>query len=297
VCGSTSLARQELASNAGADFEPLDVLNHLSSLVDKSLVVVDEHDGARRYRLLETIRQYATELVASCGEVNVIGQRHAEHYVALAEHAEPRLRGADQLSWFQRLETEHDNLRVALGRLVEHDCVDLALRLGAALWWFWNVGCHFREGRRWLDRILAMDSAPSAVRGRALIGAGYLTLALDEPRRAMALHEEALQVLETHGDARDIAMAHRSLGRAALRLRDFRRACAALEEALAMLRELDDAWGVAACLHNLGNVAMIQAEEGRGAVQRSPPAETAAWRYGGDCFVTERPRACGRAFR
>jgi tetratricopeptide (TPR) repeat protein len=149
---------------------------------------------------------------------------------------------------------------VALGRLVEQGSVDLAQRLVAASWWFWNVNCYFREGRQWLDQVLAMDSARSAARGRALIGAGYLTQALDEPLRAMVLLEEALAVLRSHGEARDIAMAHRSLGRAALRLRDFERARSALEEALTMLRELDDAWGVAACLHNLGNVSTIQAD-------------------------------------
>src|SRR5262249_21611573 len=162
----------------------------------------------------------------------------------LAEQAEPYLRGADQLSWIRRLESEHDNLRIALDWFLEQASGDLAARLGAALWFFWYQRCHFHEGRQWLERILATPATRSATRGRVLSGAGYLNLSVDEPRRAMALHEEALVVLEAHGSAYDIAMSHRCLGRAALRLGELTRAAAELETALNMVRELDDTWGI-----------------------------------------------------
>jgi predicted ATPase/class 3 adenylate cyclase len=241
--------------NADEDLATDDVLNLLHSLVGKSLLMVEDHFGDRRYRSLDTIRRYAVELLDTSSEADAIRRRHAEYYVALAERAEPALTGPDQLRWFRRLEAEQDNVRVALELLLEQEDIGPALGLASALWYFWYVRGHLREGRRWLDRILARDGATTAARGRALNGAGYLALALGESQRAMALHEEALALFQSNGDAHGVALSLRCVGRAALAVRDLPRASRILERALEMLRPLGDAWAIATCVNNLGNLA------------------------------------------
>jgi predicted ATPase len=99
---------------AGVGLERNEVLDLLSHLVDKSLVVASERGGEARYRLLETVRQYAREKLSESGEAEEVGERHAGYYLALAEEAEPELKGAGQVAWVERLEQERDNLRAAM---------------------------------------------------------------------------------------------------------------------------------------------------------------------------------------
>ena len=131
------------------------VLDVLTGLVDNSLVVVDRPGGATRYRLLETIREYAAERLETAAERDATSERHARFYLGLAEQAEAELHGADQLAWLERLALEHDNLRVALEWWEDHERPDLGLRLGSALWPFWWFRGHVKEGRSRLQRLLA----------------------------------------------------------------------------------------------------------------------------------------------
>jgi predicted ATPase len=122
-----------------------DILDLLQALVEKSLIVYEEDEnGQGRYRLLETVRQYARDRLQESGEA--VQERHQAFFVALAEEAEPQLTGAEQRLWLERLETEHDNLRAAL----EWRAEEAVLRLAGALWRFWWVRSHFGEGRAWL---------------------------------------------------------------------------------------------------------------------------------------------------
>src|SRR5215471_20605437 len=103
-------------------------------------------DGPLRYRMLETLREYAQERLASSVTATRTAQRHVDYFLTLAERAEPQLRRAEQVEWLERLELDHDNLRVALRWSVEHR-TDQAMRLGAALWRFWYMRGHLTEGR------------------------------------------------------------------------------------------------------------------------------------------------------
>ena len=116
----------------GEGIEPADVLDVLTRLVDKSLVLADEQAGEARYRLLEPIRQYARERLAGSGEEAVVRRRHAAHYRALAEGAEPELWGPHQAAWLARLERDRDNLRAALGWV--HESAEDAEGVGSSLW-------------------------------------------------------------------------------------------------------------------------------------------------------------------
>ena len=133
---------------AGDGLATDDVLDLLTRLVDQSLVVVDAAGGGTaRYGLPETLRQYARARLAASGEAEAVHRRHAACYLALAEQGEPALRGPHQGAWLDRLETEHDNLRQALGWFQARGQAEPGLRLGAALWPYWSARRFVAEGR------------------------------------------------------------------------------------------------------------------------------------------------------
>ncbi len=135
---------------------PPQVLNLLSSLVDKSLVVAETVAGAQaRYRLLETIREYALEKLQEAGETSQLHNRHLDLFVARAEETAPRLTGPHQQRWFNWLETEHDNMRAALAWALEYGRIEAGLRLAIALYQFWSVRNYWQEGLNWFERLLS----------------------------------------------------------------------------------------------------------------------------------------------
>ncbi len=190
-----------------------EVLELLSSLVDKSLVL--SRDG--RHRLLEPVRQYALERLGHSGEQEGVRRRHANWCVELAEAAEPELTGRDQAWWMDLLETEHDNLRAALGWFFGAGETELTLRLASALWMFWHTHGYLSEGRRWLNGALAAaDTSPRRRRATALFGAGQLALFQREYEPAERLLEESLSVYREIDDKEGIVTALIRLGYTAL---------------------------------------------------------------------------------
>jgi predicted ATPase len=162
---------------------PIDVADGVASLIDKSLLRLNAGvDGEPRVLMLETIREYALERLAACGEVTALRDRHLEHYLGQVEAAVPHLRGAKQVVWAERMELEHDNFRAALAWAHQHGAVDgsstagaeAELRLAGALFWFWTMRDYQIEGQRWLEGALARTNAPdrTAARARALFVAG-----------------------------------------------------------------------------------------------------------------------------
>src|SRR5688572_2488703 len=130
------------------------ILEALSRLVDKSLLLVEQQDQPR-YRFLEPIRQYARDKLNETGESNLIQDRHLNYYLRVADDAEPYLFGAGQQDWKNRLELDHDNLRVALAWSLESNQIEAGLKMAGALAWFWHSKGHLREGNLWLEKILA----------------------------------------------------------------------------------------------------------------------------------------------
>jgi predicted ATPase/class 3 adenylate cyclase/Tfp pilus assembly protein PilF len=243
-----------------------DVLDLLSALVKKSLVLLEEAGSGPRYRLLETVRQYAREQLEVAGETAQVGDQHLAWCLALAEEAEPALVGPEQEVWLVRLEAEHDNVRAALAWARERAAGERGLRLAGALWRFWDMRGDLGEGRSWLEAALA-SSGPAAplARARALNGAGNLAEAQGDYRRALALHAEALAVRRALGDTLGIAGSLNNLGNVAYKQADYARAAALYEESLALKRELGDTLGMAVSLNNLGMVAWQQADYARAA--------------------------------
>ena len=144
--GGRTLEAIEAICDAEGDL-PVDSLEGVSSLLDKSLLRQEEGAGDEpRFVMLETIHEFAREKVRESGEAEEIKRAHAEYFLALAEEAEPELKGPNQAEWLERLEAEHDNMRVALSWSFEAGDSESALRIGGALWRFWNVRGHFSEG-------------------------------------------------------------------------------------------------------------------------------------------------------
>ena len=157
---------------SGSDDE-FEGLEPLGQLVDKSLVRTMPADEETRYNLLEPLRQYAAARITA-EEAAEAGGRHARYYRDLAEEAAPELRGPGQLEWLARLETEHDNLRVAMAWGLESGDADIARRIAAALTWFWSIRRHVAEAVEWFARVLAAEGDSTEARASALVQAGFI---------------------------------------------------------------------------------------------------------------------------
>jgi len=242
----------------------VDVADGLESLVAKSLVSRDGDSlGDVRFRMLETIREYALEELEVCCEAPQLRQRHAEHYLMIAEEAAPNLRSSgEQAEWFRRLDVEQNNLRAALAwSQTSSEYAELALRLVGALFWYWVGRGQLSEGRRWLQQAISVgQTAPTAVRIRALSALGNVLRLQGDVSRAVALHEEALALARESNDAWGIAQGLGELGTTAEQQGDFARARVLFEEALQLFRDLDDGPGVAWSLRHLGHVSTASGE-------------------------------------
>jgi predicted ATPase/DNA-binding SARP family transcriptional activator/DNA-binding CsgD family transcriptional regulator len=219
-----------------------DVVDPLSRLVDKSLVVTESKTGkALRYRMLQPIRQYARERLEDSGEAQRVREQHARHYLALAERVEPELMGPRPKAALERLGIERDNLRAALSWALDADeeqteRAEMGLRLAAALGRFWDAHGS-GEGRRWLEKGLAKSgSSPTSVRAKALNEAGFIAVYEGDPG-AMALLEEGLALYKELGDRSGASYAISNLGHAVLHLGDPERLISLREEVEALLSE------------------------------------------------------------
>jgi tetratricopeptide (TPR) repeat protein len=218
------------------------VLDLLTSLVDKSLILFEQRESAEgRYRLLEMVRQYAAEGLQAGGEAEQVKTRHRDWFLALAEAAEPQLTGANQARWLRRMEAEHDNLRTALAHChAESQGAQAGLRFVGALCHFWNTRGEFDEGRVYLERALEREGAREATaeRAKALNGAGILASRQGDLVSAKALNEEGLTIQRELGDKRGIAISLNNLGTVAHLQSDWEGARTLFEESLAVSREL-----------------------------------------------------------
>jgi len=248
----------------GSIIEEGEVLNLASRLVDKSLVVAETNaEGRVRYLMLEPVRQYAHELLVRSGEIEEARRGHAQFFRALAERAEPELKGTTQEAWLGRLEDEHDNFRAALSWMVEKGEVELALRLSAVLVEFWHLHVHHTEAQRWLEDALAEEGGSPPVRMKALERACFLAWEQGDYERAVVLGEDGLVLARRFGDDASAAAILANLGSVAMSRMEVDRASALLEEAVAMYRASGDEWGLSYALYRLGMVAVVRRDHVR----------------------------------
>ncbi len=242
-----------------------EVLEHMSALMDKSLVqqrANDRHEP--RFAMLETVREYALERLEKSGEAELLRRRHAAYFLQLAEEEERASQGPLQRAWLDRLETEHDNLRAALSwSFTSQGDKKMGLQLSGALSHFWYVREHHSEARMWLQRALERPSEATAARAKVLVGAGRLAWFQGEFRRGNALLEESLTLFRELGDDAGASFTLLVLGRIAVSQGNRKRGATLVEEGLALFRQQGNEWAIARALIVLGDVALFEGEVDR----------------------------------
>jgi len=257
--GGCTLEAAAAVVDAGGGIEA-DLFETVASLIDKSMLLRLEASGELRFGMLETIQEYGTELLTADGEEPAARGAHAAYFLALAEEAEPRLRGAEQSSWLDRFESELGNLRAALRWFLDGGQPEAALRLGCLLGRFWYVRGHLAEGRRWLEEALESGSADPVERARALRIAAMLAFYVGDLDRDEALAGQGLEISRELGDERGIAGSLAALGLAARSRGRHDESRRAYEESVAILRGLGESSQLAEVLGRLSTTALQEGD-------------------------------------
>jgi DNA-binding CsgD family transcriptional regulator len=233
-----------------------EALARLEALVDQSLVV--RHPGTDaerpRFTMLETIRAFALDKLVESGAEAETRAHHADVFLAFAQQAAPELDGVRQVTWLQRLEAEHPNLRAALDWALQSRQADLAVRMAGTLAYFWRLANHEREGLDWLERALPAGSeVEPAARAKAMMGAGLLATDVGEPDLARRREEESIVLAREVGNSRLLSEGLFHLGRTLLAMEDVG-AEPFLRESLQIAREHGHPEITSVALNNLGSV-------------------------------------------
>ena len=244
----------------------INVLDVLQSLLNKSLLYQAEHTSREpRFLMLETIREYAREQLTESGEERQLRRHHLTFFLKLAEEAEPHLSDSDQITWANRLEREHDNLRAALKwSWTTEGMTELGLRLAGSLAYFWQWRGYFEEGRDNLSAALSSTEASkrTEARAKALYGAGVLAYVQSDFPASGALLEESLSIYVELGPASRLSLAHGliMLGDTETGMGNYTTAASVIEEGLAIMRELEENSGIARALWKLGWFSLSQGD-------------------------------------
>ena len=262
--GGCNLESVEAVCDTKGDLE-LDLLDGMASMVDKSLVrQIDQAKSESRFLMLETIREYALEKLETSGEEALTRRAHAAYYLVLAEEKATEQSGAEGAEWLERFEFEHDNFRAALESLTETGDVEWGLRLGTALFRFWEIREYLAEGRDRLGRLLKLAGAavPTKAHARALFAAGVLAREQGDYPSAETLISQSQAIASQLGDKTSVAISLNALAVFARDRGDLAIARALFEESLVLWRESGDQKAVARAVSNLANVLKLQGDYG-----------------------------------
>jgi tetratricopeptide (TPR) repeat protein len=241
-------------------------LELLTALVNKSLVIVEASEQERRYRMLETIRQYGREKLAESGHEEALHNRHLGFFLQFAERSRTELRGGDQRLWMDQVQAEHDNIRMALEwALRSAEQSEAGLRLAVAMSEFWGRCNYYREGRQWLERGLALtaEACPPRLCAWAQLKLSYFAFFLGDFETLGSSLDFAWEVLRNLEDIEGMAFVMQ--GRGALageHKHDLATARSCFEESLRLLESIGDKWEMAETLRDLGHVHYLQGDLG-----------------------------------
>jgi predicted ATPase len=263
--GGCNLEEIEAVCDTKEDLK-LDLLDGIASLVNHSLLQqIEQPQGEPRFTMLETIREYAREKLVASGEEAQTRRAHAAYCLVLAEEGAAETNDAERIKWFDSFEVEHENLRVALEWLTESGDAEWGLRLGLALFGFWEAREYLSEGRDRLEKLLRLDveTTDSKERVRALFAAGVLAGEQRDHTAAEALMQRSLEIARRLNDKQCIAV---NINGLAIHARDRGEVAVArtlFEESLEIWKECDDRLAVARSLSNLANVVRLQGDFAR----------------------------------
>lgn len=259
--GGCSLEAVQAVCTTGGDVDA-NFLDDLQALVDRSLVRTEHvRGGQRRFVMLETIHSYALELLEQSGAIEDLRRRHIDYYLELSEEVEPKLRGIEQQHWLQQLDLERDNLRSALVQSFDQQAYEKALRLFAAISRLWSVRGYLLEWNEWIETACTVgNNVPSILLAEAFRGAGAVSAARGEFRRAASYYEEGLARLRESGDRTAIIHVLHGLASASWILGDYSRAEALFEESLSLRYELRDQQHIAVAQSSLGWISLLRGD-------------------------------------
>ncbi len=240
-----------------------DLINTLSTLVDHSLIMRVDADGEPRLRMLHVIREFAIERLAESGELDDLEERHLEVYTALVERAAPELLRRDRKQWLDLVEHDHDNIRAALDRAVASGQADLALRLAAGAWRFWQARGLLHEARQRLDAVLALEGGRPENRAKAVEALGGILWWLLETDRVIEVYATALEMERELGDPKRIANALYTVALSVAfgEQQDVEAATRALDEAEAIYTGLGDVGGLGDIEWARGNLISYSSDD------------------------------------
>jgi non-specific serine/threonine protein kinase len=255
----TDAVRVVAVSQGAGPSDEFEILDLISSLVDKSLIrQVDTDTEAPHFSMLQVLREFGQEQLEESGEREELQRRHALYMAEIAQAAGPELIGPNQVAWLDRLAEMHPDLQTAFGWAMEHDPPELALELATSLWRFGYTRGHTREGREWIESALERAPERTALRGTALNGAGILANMERNLDDARARHAEALEIATEIGDRRLTGVAHIGLGDCAATKHEFADATYHYDQAERIFRALGDQRNIAAVMTNVGNLLWSQ---------------------------------------
>jgi predicted ATPase/class 3 adenylate cyclase len=256
-----SVGFESIEQVCGGDGE-LDALDTLASLVDKSLVRVDESADEPRYRMLETIRSFAEEKLVESGEADRIRAAHLQHFSQLGDYARLHWWGPEQARLIEQLDLEQDNIRAALRWCIEQSEIESGLILAWSIWRFWEARGRLREGREIIERLLGLadDRVSDSVRAGALSGLGILAFRQGDYVGSRAAEEEALRLHRELGTSSGTAMSLSHLGDVARQLGDLELARQYYEESLELRRSIGYRTGEAISLTKLALIVRLSGE-------------------------------------
>jgi predicted ATPase/DNA-binding CsgD family transcriptional regulator len=269
VGGCTLKAVEEICgSELGTD-----TLDGVTSLVGKSLLQRQESPlGGPRFHMLETIREYAGQMLDESAEPEQIRERHADYFLNLVEEAIPQLLGPHPDIWLDRLDEEHNNLRTALEWSMTQDGTgggrktEKGLRLVGALVEYWNSRGYFSEGRQWCILLLSRSeprpggTRPSAERAKALLALAFMTWQLGDVSEARPIYERSLGMFRTLGDDRGLARVMMGLGNLVMWLGEYDTSLSLFQECLAIGKKLGERRLMARALSMTGVILMRKRE-------------------------------------
>jgi len=233
----------------------LDPLEGMIALMDKSLVhFKQDSDGITHFAMLQTIREFAQEQLVTCGEQETLIQKHALYYAALADEAGAK---HEDISWLNRLELEHDNIRRALHWFIQVNDAESALKMCSSLWNFWYTRGYFREGRQWIAEAFKIDSVISdETMARSLRAEGMLAMAQGQHAIAVDNLKRTRTIWDAQDNKSELANTLHSLGTIHMSQGDFDTALELFEQTHRMFAEIGNLRGTTVTIQNMGIIAI-----------------------------------------
>jgi predicted ATPase len=261
--GGCTIDSAEVVAKAAVIDVPM--LGTIESLTRNSLVIRRDTPDGTRLQMLAPIREFGLERLEIADNSAAVHRAHSRYYLEFAESVKPKLASVDRHVWLDRLEVEHDNSRAAHEWFCSEEDAEPALRLGAALWPFWEERGYVAEGRRRLAQSLQVKYSEkigidARVLSNSLKAAGFLADAEGDYAGARRHMEEDLQLQRRSDDPRAVAVALNNVGIIALREGDLEYARSSYEECLSTFQRLGNSHGVAGILNNLGHILLQQTD-------------------------------------